>query len=49
MKIVGYNVTFYNAIGGSFVLYFSSFDSLVKTSEHLVTSGYFMVVAPVFE
>ena len=42
MKIVGYNVTFANAIGGILFHYFVSFDDLV-------TSGYSMYVVPVFE
>lgn len=49
MKIVGYNVTFANAIGGLLFRYFVSFDDLVRFSEHLVTSGYSMYVVPVFE
>ena len=49
MKVVGYNVTFSNAVGESFLRYFISYESLVNFSELLVTSGYCMFVVPVFE
>lgn len=49
MKVVGYRVTFSNAVGESFLRYFMSYESLVNFSEYLVTSGYCMFVIPVFE
>lgn len=49
MKVVGYNVTFSNVVGESFLRYFISYESLVNFSEPLVTSGYCMFVVPVFE
>ena len=48
MEIIGYNVTYYNAIGQSFIRHYASFETLVKRSEPLVTSGYLMFVAPIF-
>lgn len=49
MEIVGYNVTFSNAIGGFLVRHFVSFDDLVRYFKPLVTSGYSMYVVAVFE
>lgn len=49
MKVVGYNVTFSNAVGECFLRCFTSYESLVNFSDSLVTSGYSMFVVPVFE
>lgn len=49
MEIVGYNVTFSNAIGVFLVRHFVSFDDLVRYSKPLVTSGYSMYVVAVFK
>lgn len=49
MKVVGYNVTFSNVLGESFLRYFTSYESLVNFSRPLVTSGYSMFVVSVFE
>ena len=49
MEIVGYNVTFSNAIGDFLVRHIVSFDDLVRYSKPLVTSGYSMYVVAVFE
>ena len=49
MKIDGYNVFFVNAVGDFLVRRFATFDDLVECSKPLVTSGYSMYVAAVFE
>jgi len=49
MEIVGYNVTFSNAIGDFLVHHFVSFDDFVRCAKPLVTSGYSMYVVAVFE
>lgn len=49
MEIVGFNVFFVNAVGDFLVRRFATFDDLVKCSKPLVTSGYSMYVAAIFE